>query len=172
MLTAERSFFMNFIKGMVGIWFSVMLVLGVAVTCSTYLSGVISWFVTVFLYAAGSVTDYIRQLAEGTLVGGGPVESALRMFTRQPQGAPLDPTPTASVVQGFDEVYRWWMRRFLNIVPDVGRFDLHQYVANGFDISWGQILMLDNLVPLVGFLVPCAILGFYLIKFREIANPT
>jgi hypothetical protein len=172
MLTAERSFFMNFLKGMVGMWFVIMLVLGVAVTCSTYLSGVISWFTTLFLYLAGSVTDYIQQLAEGRAVGGGPVESALRLFTHQPQGAPLDPTPTASVVQSFDDIYRWWLRRFLSVVPDVGRFDLHQYVANGFDIPWTQVLMLDNLLPLVGFLLPCAILGFYLMKFREIANPT
>ena len=75
------------------------------------------------------------------------------------------------MVTGVDEVYRWWLRRFLNLIPDVTRYDLHQYVANGFDISWSQVLFLDNLLPLLGYLLPWAILAFYLMKYREIANP-
>jgi hypothetical protein len=54
----------------------------------------------------------------------------------------------------------------------VDRFDLHVYVANGFDISWMPVLLLDNLAPLLAYLVPCGVLAFYLMKFREVANPT
>jgi hypothetical protein len=173
MLAAERSFIVNFFKGMLGIWFVMLLVLGVAVTSSTYLSGVISWFVTLAVFIAGLSLGYMREHAEGKAVGGGPFESLLRLGTRQPQGAPLEPSPTSTVAQTFDEAFRWWMRRLVNVVPDVVRFfDMRRYVANGFDISWGQILFLDSLLPLVGFLIPCGILGFYLMKFREIANPT
>jgi hypothetical protein len=70
-----------------------------------------------------------------------------------------------------DTFYRWCLSFFLNIVPDVTRYDLHPYVANGFDISWSQVLLLDNLVPLLGYLFPWAVLAFYLMKYREIANP-
>ncbi|MCI0376167.1 MAG: ABC transporter permease [Gemmataceae bacterium] len=170
-LAAEQPFWINFLKGILGMWCTILLVLGVAIGCSTYLSGIISWLCTVFLFGAGLFKDSIRQLAEGRSPGGGPLEAAFRIITRTSQGAPLDQTPTASLLQGGDDVYRWWMRRFLNLLPDVSRHDLHQYVANGFDISWGQVLLTDNLIPLVAYLLPWGILAFYLMKFREIANP-
>ncbi len=171
-LAAEESFIMNFVKGTVGMWCLMMLVLGVAVACSTYLSGVISWLCTVFLIIAGVFVTDIQELAEnrpGT--GGGPLESAVRLIQLKPPAAELDEGPTKTVVLTADEIYRWWLRRFLNLVPEVSRYDLHPYVANGFDISWTRVLFLDNLVPLAGHLFPWAILAFYLMKYREIANP-
>lgn len=171
LLADVRSFEINFLKGIVGMWCNFMLVLGVGIACSTYLSGVISWLCTMFLFGSGLFGDYIRQLAEGRSDGGGPLESAYRIITHSPLAAPIDPGPTASILLGTDEVYRWWLGRFLNLIPDINRYDLHQYVANGFDISWTHLLA-DNFVPLAGYLLPWAILSFYLMKFREIANPT
>jgi hypothetical protein len=49
---------------------------------------------------------------------------------------------------------------------------LTSYVAEGFNIPWGDVLFLDTFLPLVGYLLPWAILAFYLMKFREVANPT
>lgn len=172
LLANERSFEVNFLKGIIGMWCTFMLVLGVAIACSTYLSGVISWLCTMFLFGAGLFTDYIHTLAEGIAPGGGPMESAYRIITHSPLAAPIDPGPTASLLSGTDEVYRWWLRRFLNLIPDINRYDLHQYVANGFDISWSQVLISDNILPLIGYLLPWGILAFYLMKYREIANPT
>jgi hypothetical protein len=171
LLAGERSFFVNFAKGVVGLWCLTMLVLGIAVACSTYLSGVISWLCTIFLLVAGIFVLDIQALAHNREVGGGPIEATMRLINRTPNAAPLDDTPVKSVVTGFDEIYRWWLRRFLNMVPDVTRYDLHQYVANGFDISWSRVLFLDNVLPLIGYLLPWAILAFYLMKYREIANP-
>ncbi|HWY85918.1 MAG TPA: hypothetical protein VNX28_04295, partial [Gemmataceae bacterium] len=162
----------NFLKGILGMWCTFMLILGVGIACSTYLSGVISWLCTMFLFGAGLFTDYIQQLAEGKLVGGGPLESAYRLMTHVPLASSIDPGPTASILVGTDDVYRWFMRLFLKLIPDVSRFDLNQYVANGFDISWSQVLLPDNFLPLVLYLLPWAILAFYLMKYREIANPT
>ena len=172
LLADERSFEMNFLKGILGMWCTFMLILGVGIACSTYLSGVISWLCTMFLFGAGLFTDYIQQLAEGKLVGGGPLESAYRLMTHVPLASSIDPGPTASILVGTDDVYRWFMRLFLKLIPDVSRFDLNQYVANGFDISWSQVLLPDNFLPLVLYLLPWAILAFYLMKYREIANPT
>jgi hypothetical protein len=124
-----------------------------------------------FLFGAGMGSHYITEIAEGKNVGGGPMESMQRLFTHQPLGVPLDANPTTTVVRAVDDVYRWWLQRFLKIIPDVNRFDLHNYVANGFDISWTKVLFLDNLIPLLGYLIPWAVLAFYLMKYREIANP-
>lgn len=172
LLAAERPFWVNFFKGIVGLWILLLLVLGVAVACSTYLSGVISWLCTIFLIVAGMFIPDIQQIAEGKSVGGGPMEAAARLLKRTPQAAPLDDTPTTAVMRQVDDVYRWWLRRFLNIIPDVTRFDLHQYVANGFDIPLLEVLMLDNLLAFLGYLFPWAIVAYFLMQYREVANPT
>jgi hypothetical protein len=171
-LENERSFYANFIKGIIGLWMSFMLTLAVAVACSTRLSGVISFLCAIFYYFAGMVSDYILRLAEQREAGGGPAEAAFRLFTRSSVGAPLQETPGASLLQGFDAAYLWVLRRLVNLVPDVNRFDLHSYVANGFDIGWSRILLVDNFLPLVGYLIPWAVLAYYLMNSREIANPT
>ena len=48
-----------------------------------------------------------------------------------------------------DRVFTWVLGRLLNLIPDVNRFDLHMYVANGFDVSLTNVLLIDNLIPLV-----------------------
>jgi ABC-type transport system involved in multi-copper enzyme maturation permease subunit len=171
LLATEMPFWQNYLKGTIGLWYSMMLVLGLAVALSTYLSGIISWLVTMFLFLAGYFLDYIQTLAAGRIEGGGSMEAAFRLFNRSPLNAPLDQTATLSVLQSFDEGYRWALNRVLKIIPDVNRFDLTAYVAEGFNIPWGEVLFLDTFLPLVGYLLPWACLAFYLMKFREVANP-
>ncbi len=171
LLAAEHSFFANFVKGIVGLWCLVMLVLGVAVACSTYLSGVISWLCTIFFVVAGLFVADIQELADNRSAGGGPLESAFKLASRLPIAGQLDESPTTTIITHVDEVYRWWLRSFLNLVPDITRHDLHRHVAEGFDISWTSDLLLNNILMLLGYLFPWAILSFYLMKYREIANP-
>jgi ABC-type transport system involved in multi-copper enzyme maturation permease subunit len=170
-LAAEKGFYGNFLKGLVGLWLGTLLVLGVAVCCSTYLSGVISLLCIMFLFIAGFFTPSIAQMANNQSLGGGPAEAFTRIITKTNMIVPLDDVPTTAVIQGVDEGFRWLLRRVLTLIPDASRYDLHPYVANGFDISVSRILFTDNFLPLVGYLVPWFILAFYLINYREIANP-
>jgi hypothetical protein len=170
LLPAEGPFWLNFFKGMIGMWFTVMLILGLAIAISTYLSGVIAWLCTMFLFGAGLFNEFIKEIALGKFEGGGPVESAVRVATNKAAMMPLEGT-AHDIVKGVDAGFRWILRRFLDILPDVDRFDLHEYVASGFDIPWSQVLLLDNLIPLIGYLLPWGILAYYLMRFREVANP-
>jgi ABC-type transport system involved in multi-copper enzyme maturation permease subunit len=170
-LAAENSFYVNFLKGLVGIWLLTLVVLGVAVCSSTYLSFVVSLLVTVFLLLSGYFRPAIAQLATNQSVGGGPAESFTRLVTRSNAVTPLDESPSTSVIQGIDAGFRWQMRLILAAIPDVGRYDLRPYVANGYDISPSKILLADNVLPTVAYLLPWFVLAFYLINYREIANP-
>jgi hypothetical protein len=172
LLANERPFWQNFLKGIVGMWCTHMLVLGIAVALSTYLSGLIAWACTMFLFGAGMFTEHLQKLAEGRMEGGGPAEALLRVTTGRVMAAQLDASPATSVLRGADAVFSWWLRRVLNLVPDVNRFDLQPYVAYGFDVPISNVLVIDNLIPLVGYLLPWAILAYYMMKYREIANPT
>lgn len=172
-LASDGWFWLNFLKGTLALWMGSLLVLGIALTCSTYLSGVISLLTTAFLCGVGLFHDYIQSLAFNTSVGGGPAEAAMRLANRQGIVTPLDRTSAGvNLLLSLDEAYRWYLRRVLSAIPDVTRYDLTAYVASGFDISWSQILFANGLIPLLGYLLPCAILAYYLINSKEIANPS
>jgi hypothetical protein len=172
LLSGEKWFWQNFLKGVLGLWCTHMLVLGVALAMSTYFSSVISLLSTFFLFIAGLSIDYLKEVAEGKVDGGGPLESLTRIATRMPVAGKLESSPTASLIKASDSAFSWWIGWVLNLVPDLSRHNLNQYVANGFDIGWTEILFLDNALPLFGYLLPWAIMAYYLMKFREIANPT
>lgn len=169
LLDRERSVQVNFFKGAAGIWFLLSLVVGLAVTCSTYLSGIISFLTAGFLILAGLWLPFIQDLAERKSIGGGPMEALVRLSRNQSVGYQLDKTPTVVVAENIDKIFSFGLRGVLYFFPDVKRFGLTEYVARGFDIPVGQLLF-DNLLPLLGYLLPWTILAYYLIKSREIAS--
>ena len=87
-----RLFAINFFKGAFGLWLRLALVIGLAVVLSTYLSGVISFLATIFLFGTGLFQDFIQSLAEGTSIGGGPAESLVRLLGNKNITGPLDNT--------------------------------------------------------------------------------
>jgi hypothetical protein len=168
-LNSEGSFAWNFFKGAAGLWMRLCIVIGIAVACSTYLSGVISGLVVLFFFSAGMMQDFVQKLAENKSVGGGPLESLVRLVERQNLVTPLEQTPGTAIVLGTDEVYRFYLKLIMNIFPDIDRFDWTQYVAEGFNIGIMSTIVL-NLLVLLGYLLPWAVLSYYLIKSREIAS--
>lgn len=167
LLEAEGFFFLNFFKGAVGLWCRICLLIGLAVACSTYLSSVISLLKAMFIYGAGMFTPFIQELALGKSVGGGPAEAARRIYNRQNPIAPLEVTPAGYVADMFDAGFRVFLKRFLNLIPDVELFDLSRYVAEGFDISLPDLSI--RLVVLFAYLLPWAVLAYYLMRSREVA---
>jgi hypothetical protein len=157
---AEGSFALNFIKGAVGVWFRLCLVIGIAVACSTYASGVVSLVVTWFLYLGGFATDYVQSVAMGKNPEGGPLK-ALKGIVGQ---VSVQSDPIADAV---DESFRWYLRRFMHVLPDVNLFSLTDHVSQGFDISGIDLAL--RLLVLVGYLLPWALLAYYLLKTREVS---
>lgn len=168
LLASDGSFAWNFLKGSIGLWLRLVVVTAVAVVCSTYLSGVISFLVTIFLFIAGLFQDFVQSLAEGSSVGGGPAESLVRLVENKNLTIPLDQTATAVVANYYDIGFRFGLRVLMYILPDVDRWNWSNYVAEGFNID-GTDMILSTIV-LLGYLLPWAVLGYYLMKSREIAN--
>jgi hypothetical protein len=172
LVLGELPFELNFFKGALGLWFLTLLVLGVALACSTYFSGVISLLCTGFLVGAGALYKFIEELASGRAPGGGPFQAAYRILYHLPIAAPVEQTPIATLGEGIDKLYAGVCYFLLKIVPDLERYHLTQYVAGGYDIPWVRVLFLDNFVPWLGYLLPWLILAYYLMRSREIANPS
>ena len=171
----RNNFWENFFKGATGIWFNLVLVVVLGVTLSTYLSGIISWLLTMVLYIGGIFVAFVKDIASGTTTGGGPLEAFVRINSGTNLIAPLDDTAASvRLALGADKVVIWLLRRVLNLLPDLGRLDMTDYVAQGFDIS---IFFRDNSLALraallIAYLLPWAVLAYYLMRSREIAGST
>jgi ABC-type transport system involved in multi-copper enzyme maturation permease subunit len=169
LLAGDGSFAVNFVKGALGLWLRLCLVIGIAVALSTYLSGVIAALCTACLYGAGLVKDYVQSVVDKTNVGGGPMEALQRLITKKPIAAPLDSSPATDFARWVDVGYRFVLRIFTYLFPNVDSLDWTSYVSEGFNIAGGEMVLL-HAVLLTGYLVPCALLAYYLIKSREIAS--
>ena len=168
LLEGESSFSLNFFKGAVGLWCRLLIIIAIAVSVSTYLNGIISLLVAMFLILAGFFQDFIADIARGTNYGGGPLESFNRLVRGDNLTVELDKTPAIQISQIGDEVIRWVFRRLLNVIPDIERFNWTSYVAEGFNIN-GEFLTM-NLLFMVAYLLPWAVLSYYLMRSREIAT--
>jgi hypothetical protein len=169
----EQWYFgLNFFKGAFGLWLMIALVIGLAVVLSTYLNGVISLLVTLLLFVGGASRDFIESVASGKNVGGGPAEALSRLAQRQLTGPRMDDSVSTGdkIVSASDDAFRWGIKRILNLIPDVQRFATIDYVSEGFNIPPSQ-MFLDFLL-LAGYLLPWALLAYYLLRLREIAGPT
>ena len=167
-LASEGTFAWNFFKGAIGLWMRLCIVVGLAVMFSTYLSGVIAWLATMFLYVAGICQEYVHKLAAGVNPEGGPLNSVIKLVNKESIAAQIEQTPGAHIAQGADAVFRVIFRVFLYLFPDVNRLDWTEYVAEGFNIGGFQMILVHLLV-LAGYLVPCALVAYYLMRSREVA---
>jgi len=111
-------------------------------------------------------------VAEGRSEAGGPFEAMYRIANKQAGAVPLDrQSATVDVLFRGDTVFRFGLKVITNLIPDLSQFYRGDYVANGFDITWGVLLLLNTILPVAAYLVPLAVLSYYLMKSREIANP-
>jgi hypothetical protein len=72
------------------------------------------------------------------------------------------------IATGYDFGFRWFLRRILDVIPDVDRFDFTDKVSEGFAITGMDMFL--NFLLLVAYLIPLAILAYHLIRSREIAS--
>jgi len=166
-------FGVNFFKGAFGLWLRLCLIIGLAVAVSTYLSGLITSLAAGILFVLGFVLEFITEVALGKNVGGGPIESAMRLLKRpggEPLAMPLEESAPTRVATGIDDVFSWTLRRALNVIPDVAGYSFTDRVAEGMAIPVGDMAM--AFLVLLGYLLPWAVLAYYLLKWREVASST
>ncbi len=168
LLEENQRFSVNFVKGMIGLWCRLLIIIGLAVACSTYLSGVLSLLVASMIYLVGYATDHLNDLAFNRNIGGGPFESTSRLLRAEQPTAPLSDTTGANVLQAFDKGFAWLVRRIQNVIPDVESFTWTNFVSEGFNINAEYLVV--NVLVTIGYLIPWFVLAYYLMKSREVAN--
>jgi len=107
-------------------------------------------------------------MASGRSVAGGPATAMNKLLRAEMPTAPNDPSnPLAGALDVFDHAFAWVVRRFINLVPDVHGFSWTDYLKEGFDVPPEYLVM--NFLVAAAYLLPWFILGYYLMRSREIA---
>ncbi|MBN9122663.1 MAG: ABC transporter permease [Planctomycetes bacterium] len=167
LLQNEMPYALNFLKGMVGLWCRLCIVVGLAVAISTYLSGVLTLLATAFIFVAGFFTDHLHDLATSRNVGGGPFQSMSQLVKAEQATKPLEDSASTKALLFGDKGWAWMIRRLQNMIPDVDSFSWGHFVSEGFNVNTEYLVV--NLLITLGYLLPWAVLAYYLMKSREVA---
>ena len=167
LLRNEMPYELNFLKGMVGLWCRLCIVVGLAVACSTYLSGVLTLLLTALIFIAGFFTDHLNDLAANRSIGGGPFESMSRLVKAEQPTAQRSESAGGKALVVADKGWAWVVRRIQNVIPDVDSFSWSHFVSEGFNINTEYLVI--NLLVTFGYLLPWGVLAYYLMKSREVA---
>jgi len=171
----EASFELNFAKGYVSIWCQVILVIGLGVMFSTFLSGPVAMVTTLGCLVLGYFSDDIVKIFESLetgnrklVAGGGPIESFVRLITQKSITAPYDDSPTIEVMYWFDKVLMRFMTCWTDVLPDFGSYSTVHFVANGFNIPGD--LLLEQITRMATFLFAAFLAGCLFLRMREVAR--
>ena len=112
-------------------------------------------------------------VATGETLGGGPIESAIRVVKQDNMVSELDAGIMTLVIKGFDAVAMQLIRGVSFLMPNFGAFaesggiNTASFAAYGFDIP--SSLMLQHVCIMLAyvFLATCA--GYFFLKTKEIA---
>jgi hypothetical protein len=167
LLQNEMPYAYNFLKGTVGLWCRLCIVVGLAVALSTYLSGVLTLLATQFIFIIGFFTDHLNDLANNRNTGGGPFQSMSQLVKAEQATAPLSDSASTKALLFGDKGWAWVIRRVQNMIPDVESFSWGHFVSEGFNVNTEYLVV--NLLVTFGYLLPWAVLAYYLMKSREVA---
>ena len=160
----------NFAKASMGLWLRILLVTTLALVLSTYLSGVVSLLVALFVFLLGQFQDFLLALVLGRVSGGGPLENLSRLITNEVAGKQLENTALNNVIMNTDRVLREFLGGLLNFLPEVQSLSFTEYVSNGFNIGGSDLAA--NAIRTVAYLLPWLLLGYHALREREVAGPT
>ncbi len=167
----EGSPLWNFTKAYISMWVQMVLVIAIAVTGSTVLSGPIAMMFTVSFILLGFYREFFVRVARGIQEGGGPVESLVRLVTQMNLTAGFrgeSETTSLWIMRSVDSVFLGAMELLANVLPDFGEFNATKYVAYGFDIPANQIA--QQLTMGAAYVIGLSIVGYFLLRTREVAK--
>jgi hypothetical protein len=165
----DRSFTMNFVKGFVGIWVQMMIVIAIGVAGSTFVGGPVAMLFTVAIIVMGLFKNFMVEIARGENYGGGPIESLVRLFTRNNLVSDLNVGETMeAIVKTSDEVITFPMRVVAYVLPDFTSVSKVAWVADGFDIPY--TLTAQDLAIALAYVLGMFVTGFFFLRTREVAR--
>lgn len=158
----------NFVKSQISIWIQMVLVIAIAVTISTLVNGPVAMLFTFTFVMIAYFRDFFFDVATGKQVGGGPVESLVRMVMQWNQVTEIHDSFGTRLMHVSDMVLKGLMHGLTYVLPDFRALSTINYVASGFDIPANQLAQ-DVTVGLA-YIAGLCVIGYFLLRTREVAK--
>lgn len=169
LLARELPFSTNLLKGMLGIWMQMVLVVAFGVMWSTFLNGAVAMMATKATLVGGLFVSFMQQLASGSVLGGGPFEATWRIVNQYNLMGELDKGLGTKALVLADKINQVPLFVISHILPNFRELSVNHYVSSGFDIPWADVVA-RNLIITAGFLIPVMGAAFLCFKVREVAK--
>jgi hypothetical protein len=164
---ADTSFFFNFVKCHISMWFQMIIVISFGVMFSTFLNGPVAMLATNTAFTLGYFRAFIVDVVSGKIDGGGPIESLVRLITQNNVMVDLDPGTQTSFIKLADYFVGLPVAWLGSILPNLGDFGTSEFVAKGFSIDFNVILTQG--CTTLAFFVCLSIASYFFLKTRELA---
>ena len=165
---ADRAYWFNFLKGYLGIWCQMMVIISMGVAFSTFLSTPIVMLSSLVAILLGFCTPFVREMLDSDSVGGGPIESFIRLATQKNMQVDLETGVMTTLIDQVDYFLILCLNALTYIVPDFSQFAFSNYLEYGYSIDNNRILV--SLAVTVTFCIGLSVLGYFFLKTREIAK--
>jgi len=165
----DAPVFPNFLKGYYGIWQQMFLILSFGVLFSTFLGGPVAMISTCGVMIAGFCKELMIQLAERENLGGGPLESFMRMLKQSNLVEEMNKGVTTSFVTSADYVSAFILMVMAQVIPPLEDFAYYKTaLIAGFNIPGNWLLV--HSVTTFGYAIPIFIIGYIILGNREVAK--
>ncbi|BBO32045.1 ABC transporter permease [Lacipirellula parvula] len=159
----------SFAKVCISIWVQAVIVVAVGVTISTLVSGPVAMLFVVGFIILGFWRQDFVDIATGKSYGGGPAESVVRIATQANVMVQLEDTLLNNLVTGFDRFFaKPIMWAVAQCLPDFSAFSTVNYAAEGYNVPWDRVF--QDMTICLGYVVGLSILGYFLLRTREVAK--
>jgi hypothetical protein len=157
-ITSQESFNFNLIKSLAILWMLSILVVIVAIFCSTFLS----WPIAVVLTLVILLGHWgVSQLGDALQPGIGN-QVATDIF-----GASTNAASQAKVVSASVDALAKILNRVGKVLPDISQFSAIEDIDRGIAIPWGHLW--DPLVVLFCFGLPMVVVSYVFLRNKEVA---
>lgn len=167
--TPDLSFWVGYVKAVLGIEMMLILVVVLSVTASTFVKGPVATLLTFCLVIIGQTArEFMAKIVHNEEPGGGVFESIYRLVKHMNPTTEL-PEGTATNIMRFVDtglVNLMWL--VYNIIPDFSFFTRSlSYLSNGFDVNVATAVY-PGLAVTLGYFIPCVLLGYFCLRTREL----
>ncbi len=166
---ADAPVFANFLKGYLGVWQQMVILISFGVLFSAFLSGPVAMASTFGILIAGFSKTFFVEIAHLEALGGGPIESFNRLVTHENMMSDLSNTFSTHLIKAFDSVSGVFLSVIGLALPSFSDYNFYaDCVANGYDVPWNAVAV--HMTTTAAFAIPLFMVGYAILKNREVAK--
>ena len=165
---SDDVYWWNYLKGYIGIWCQMMIIIAMAVAFSTFLGSPIVMLGVLVMMIVGFFTPFIRSLTDVDHEGGGPIESFIRIVTQQNMVIDLETGAASTLISESDKFLSQRLSDLTYLAPNFKQLNFSEFLTYGYSIDNQRIVV--ALAITLAFCIGLTLLGYFSLKTREIAK--